>query len=73
MPQNRYLPIPYPARVTCVVGNPIDVRACAGVEGVEDGKVDVDAAHAAVCDSIREIHDSYRSQAGYESQSLEIL
>lgn len=70
MPQTRYLPIPYPARVTCVVGNPIDVRACAGAKG---GDADVDAAHAAVCDSIRKIHANHRGHAGYESQSLEIL
>jgi hypothetical protein len=61
----RYLPVPYAARVTCVVGDPINVRSCGGG--------DVDVAHTAVCDALRAIHSNHREASGYADQNLTIL
>lgn len=63
-----FLPIPYPARVMCVVGDPINV----GGLDLDPDHV-VDGAHAAVCDAMRQIYAKHHVEAGYPDDDLEII
>lgn len=63
-----YLPIPYAARTTCVIGEPIKVTALTTSQGDA-----VEEIHVAVCDAIQSMHSTYRAASGYPDDELEII